>query len=218
MEAAVQASRIQPSCRICLTESSSRKNPFLDPCACNGSIKYVHFRCLQKWRITDPSRTMERCTMCKGIYQLPCELKGEVIPSLGYFHPLENLEFYSILFFYIILLTIPQQTGVTTFKQQAQTMKLLCTEFSVVIQSFWTVFAYTYLDVSDREFYRTAWLESNRIWPLILQMLIWISYLSGSSQQIFLILPFSLDLLWKTHVEILQERNRQLQDQLFSET
>jgi len=36
-------------CRICLSDECSEDDPFIAPCSCKGSIKYVHLGCLRKW-------------------------------------------------------------------------------------------------------------------------------------------------------------------------
>ncbi|KAF4652077.1 hypothetical protein FOZ61_009935, partial [Perkinsus olseni] len=36
-------------CRICLMEGSTADDPFIAPCHCSGSIKYVHINCLRHW-------------------------------------------------------------------------------------------------------------------------------------------------------------------------
>jgi hypothetical protein len=37
------------NCRICLDEADSDENPFITPCKCDGSMKYIHLSCLQEW-------------------------------------------------------------------------------------------------------------------------------------------------------------------------
>lgn len=39
----------QKICRICLNESEDAQNPLLSPCLCSGSLKFIHFKCLQTW-------------------------------------------------------------------------------------------------------------------------------------------------------------------------
>jgi hypothetical protein len=39
----------QSTCRICLSEFPEPGNPFISPCSCAGTMKYVHAKCLQKW-------------------------------------------------------------------------------------------------------------------------------------------------------------------------
>lgn len=39
-------------CRICLSESAvndDSENPFVSPCLCSGSMKFIHWNCLCKW-------------------------------------------------------------------------------------------------------------------------------------------------------------------------
>jgi E3 ubiquitin-protein ligase DOA10 len=37
------------NCRICLDESDTPENPFISPCKCDGSMKFIHLTCLQEW-------------------------------------------------------------------------------------------------------------------------------------------------------------------------
>jgi hypothetical protein len=88
-------------CRFCLESRSTRKNPFLSPCACRGSVEVVHFICLQKWRITNPPLTLNTCPLCKTTYTLPEEFQGEEIPFLRMEHFLMCPELYAFALFYI---------------------------------------------------------------------------------------------------------------------
>lgn len=36
-------------CRICLGDNNEAEDPFISPCMCTGSLKYIHLSCLQKW-------------------------------------------------------------------------------------------------------------------------------------------------------------------------
>jgi len=36
-------------CRICLSDGFENDNPFISPCSCSGSLKFIHFKCLQTW-------------------------------------------------------------------------------------------------------------------------------------------------------------------------
>ena len=66
----------QISCRICLVDEPGIDNPFIAPCDCAGTMKYVHIKCLQKWlknRLTTTSRPLYssiewkplECELCK---------------------------------------------------------------------------------------------------------------------------------------------------------
>lgn len=73
-------------CRICLSESNDRENPLMSPCLCSGSLKFVHFKCLQTW--VQSRLHLDRkngivsieweglaCELCKG--SLPLSFKHE---------------------------------------------------------------------------------------------------------------------------------------------
>ena len=34
-------------CRICFGNNEEPDNPLINPCACDGSVKYIHFACLK---------------------------------------------------------------------------------------------------------------------------------------------------------------------------
>ena len=39
-------------CRICLEEEDNKnpgENPFITPCKCTGSMKFIHVSCLRDW-------------------------------------------------------------------------------------------------------------------------------------------------------------------------
>ena len=59
-------------CRFCLGDKSTKLNPFLSPCACIGSGKYVHKECLETWQqITPYPDNKIRCQLCLQNYILP---------------------------------------------------------------------------------------------------------------------------------------------------
>ena len=65
-------------CRICF-DIEEETNPFISPCSCNGSSKYVHSSCLNKWRnISTNEEARTKCMECHTKY------------VLRYKYPLEN--------------------------------------------------------------------------------------------------------------------------------
>lgn len=60
----------QYQCRICL-EDHFNPVPFIAPCLCNGSSKYVHRKCLDEWRSQNPDgANFLQCNTCKFEYEL----------------------------------------------------------------------------------------------------------------------------------------------------
>lgn len=56
-------------CRHCL-QGYEAGNDFISPCACQGSLKYVHRHCLDQWRIISPNpKSFYHCDICNTKYQ-----------------------------------------------------------------------------------------------------------------------------------------------------
>lgn len=61
-------------CRICFETEDDQQNELISPCICNGSLKYVHRDCLQKWRKTLPVEVFKnkrdiQCEICHMYYE-----------------------------------------------------------------------------------------------------------------------------------------------------
>lgn len=59
-------------CRIC--KEGEEVESFIKPCGCSGSIQYVHWSCLDKWRIESSQRNphyMTHCELCRQPFKLP---------------------------------------------------------------------------------------------------------------------------------------------------
>lgn len=65
-------------CRFCL-DNDSAKN-MLRPCACRGSIKFVHSQCLLDYYRVNPVRGLS-CGMCKEEYTLQYSYAPEHVPT-----------------------------------------------------------------------------------------------------------------------------------------
>jgi len=70
-------------CRFCLSEEWDKNNPFLSPCACAGTIKYVHRSCLATWRAVAPEEHRFYCQLCHTQYILPRRWLEESFPVPG---------------------------------------------------------------------------------------------------------------------------------------
>ena len=69
-------------CRFCLMNEKSTSNPFISPCKCTGSGKYVHRLCLSKWRKTDLRLNQElTCPICLSNYDSMLVSQFEIIPK-----------------------------------------------------------------------------------------------------------------------------------------
>lgn len=56
-------------CRICLDEDNEEN--LISPCLCNGTSKYVHFECIEEWRVNNQNQeAQEKCMECNAPYKL----------------------------------------------------------------------------------------------------------------------------------------------------
>ena len=70
----------RPICRFCLEPQEAKGNPLIDPCACKGSIQFVHVGCLDRWRKMDPGKNGEVCLLCFTPY-IALQRSLEVVPN-----------------------------------------------------------------------------------------------------------------------------------------
>ena len=73
-----------PQCRFCLEPTTTRENPFIEPCSCSGTVRYVHTNCLRRWIALDPGRNSQRCSICATPFTI------HVFPSLEEVPPAVN--------------------------------------------------------------------------------------------------------------------------------
>jgi len=68
-------------CRICLNETFTPENPFIAPCACDGSMKFIHLQCLREW-LKSKLTVRESGTVVTYSWQsLTCELCKAALPD-----------------------------------------------------------------------------------------------------------------------------------------
>lgn len=101
-------------CRICLDDENI--NNLISPCRCNGTSKYVHYKCLEEWRVNNANPDAQiKCMECNTEYKIVNKYPIEtftvdykkiflfktllhplflILPTLGLFIGLEYLTHY----------------------------------------------------------------------------------------------------------------------------
>ena len=85
-----QGAKFTLPCRICLSECYTDENPLICPCNCDGTMKYIHLKCLQRaLRSKVTTRSSESalsfswksmsCDLCKRHYPYKFVLNGTVV-------------------------------------------------------------------------------------------------------------------------------------------
>ena len=66
-------------CRICLDEEEDvmSGNPFITPCKCMGSMKFIHLGCLREWTKSKMQSELNDCVSSYYWENLVCELCKE---------------------------------------------------------------------------------------------------------------------------------------------
>jgi len=81
---------IKKLCRICLCNEKDAESPLIIPCNCIGSMKYIHFNCLQSWlksKYVFKTKASQRfssvylksliCELCKGTFPDIIKIKNK---------------------------------------------------------------------------------------------------------------------------------------------
>jgi RING-variant domain len=67
-------------CRFCLEDTDTGKNPLIEPCACRGSVQFVHLLCLRRWALLEPDENAYNCSICKEPFQMNVLPTYEIAP------------------------------------------------------------------------------------------------------------------------------------------
>jgi hypothetical protein len=60
---------INKECRICFEKELDNK--FISPCLCDGTSKYIHKKCLKKWRMLAENKiAKKKCMECNAFYKI----------------------------------------------------------------------------------------------------------------------------------------------------
>ena len=96
-------------CRICYGEENEEENPLVQPCNCQGSMKYIHLKCLKHWLETNTytlcinrefSKTFKfkeseaKCELCKANLPDFIRHKGKLYKIMDFGNYYQN---YAIL-------------------------------------------------------------------------------------------------------------------------
>lgn len=87
-------------CRICYCDGTEVDSPLISPCSCSGSMKFIHFSCLQKWlkskivvksTITENSSSYSlkqiECELCKVVFPDFVKYKGKLYDTKEFIKP-----------------------------------------------------------------------------------------------------------------------------------
>ena len=68
------------ACRICLCDDNNEDNPLLSPCGCKGTMKFIHYKCLQRFIFTKNRNDIEVKSKVVSYKPVHCDLCGKEFP------------------------------------------------------------------------------------------------------------------------------------------
>ncbi len=71
----------KPTCRICLCEDYDDDNPLINPCKCNGTMKYLHLECLRKLIESKVTKSSNEITTIFTFKTLSCDICKSLFPE-----------------------------------------------------------------------------------------------------------------------------------------
>lgn len=194
-------------CRFCLGSKHSDNNPLISPCHCKGSMEFVHFKCLNRWRNVDIERNGRTCSLCMTNYKLPRLHHYEVVPVPNSWslyivnYPGLTLSFYHYVFIVCISSTHNQNTihEMETFYQGSQ--YIFHGLYALLVSSNW--------NVQNKRLY---FAQMKTIWPFLFLFLhgFFFYLLPENPHVVGPLMSFYLGIYWKYHTRMLTNINETL--------
>ena len=198
-------------CRFCLSDSADQGNPFLAPCKCSGSVKFVHLYCLNRWRNQNTERNYLICNLCHSEYVLPKEYCLEELP--------EGSLFFIILNYPILTnLTGHYLWGVTIGLNGGSNLDGFTTYLytQLAYHAYYFLSIWLHWKVQKRERYWASWNKEFRIWFFPSYGLLILLTVLSNNPFAWAIPSIYLTMGWHLHMQILREMNqwdlRQIQE------
>lgn len=125
-------------CRICLMDGEEEQ-PLISPCACHGSMRYVHQFCLRKWTET---HNIISCEICRYKYHVQNKLnpiKKWKLPAMSFIDVLLVIVFVLRNLLIMAITVIVTQTFISNFSTNLQ--EGLCAAIPNLLLGMMTVFS-----------------------------------------------------------------------------
>ncbi len=194
-------------CRFCLSSKHTDTNPLVSPCHCKGSMEFVHFKCLNRWRNVDIERNGRTCSLCMTNYRLPRLHEYEVVPVPNtwslymVYYPGLTLSFYH----YVFIVCISSTRDPTTVHD----MESLYKGTQYIFHGCYALLVANHWNVQNKRMYLN---ELKTIWPFLLLFIhgFLFSLFSQNPHFIGPLLSFYLGIYWKFHTRLLANINQTL--------
>ena len=189
-----------PICKFCLETTETRKNPFIEPCDCRGSMQFVHEQCLTRWRRLNPARNSEICLLCLHPYRLAI---GEILEHL----PDETSLLIFLLRFPILLCFTMNYIGVLHYSFfWKQNMYDVFEVYQYIFQAVYFLLFMSIWRVKNKRAYWQAW-NCKTLYAMAAMQLFCNYYIH--KHEVYAIVPLNwiMGYYYKKHRDTLQTLN-----------
>lgn len=191
------------TCRFCLSENQTQKNPLLSPCACKGTVGMVHLSCLNRWRNLDHGRNFSSCTLCKQLYRIPIEFHLEELPKSGLAYIILDYPLlFNITIHYFWLL------GVAFTPKSIPDLTPGYLRFQFLYHLYYYSAIFLQFKVLKKAEYWSAWKREWRLFSFPLYGLLLAIAQGSVSPFVYFVPSCFMYIFWHIHLQILQEMNR----------
>jgi hypothetical protein len=73
---------VKGTCKICLCEENSPKDPLITPCNCKGSCAVVHVECLRSWTNSKIKKEVSDQALSYNFSKFECEICKTLLPKV----------------------------------------------------------------------------------------------------------------------------------------
>ena len=170
-------------CRICyIQEEDEENNPLVQPCICDGSMKFIHMQCLNQWIYTHSCEKLEsnshcsiylikpvECELCKTKFPDYIKYKNKFFPLINFTNEFKSyltlesltLDKYHNKFIYVISL---EKNGKISIGKNQNCQIILSDRSICDIHCFMIVNNKTvYLEDNDSKFGTLVLIQANRL-------------------------------------------------------
>ena len=76
--------KVKNTCRICYCDDQEVESPLIIPCNCTGTMRYIHFSCLQIWLKSKAVIKYKENDVCANysLKEIECELCKSKLPGI----------------------------------------------------------------------------------------------------------------------------------------
>jgi hypothetical protein len=169
-------------CRFCLSPYDFSNDTLISPCACRGSVQYVHISCMKKWRqYTTINEHKHICQLCHTYYNFPRKWSIEPMPYLtSLWNVLGNSVLMVLVSCYFCILVIPRapRENILDHKQQTQTYCMYV--ISIMSSIYLAACIHLFYSIQNKLLYATYFFNHNKSYLILLSasgLLTYLQYL-----------------------------------------